>query len=122
MKVLLVPWVKSSSIVALRIYLDGDKIFPDSYAAEIPTVRGQRIALALVQKHAESLRLSIPSFLKSSRMTAEVELPEDVGERLLFALKHLGHIVCSRKIPEKLAENPTLESLERFLFVGKLLE
>lgn len=123
MKILLVPWVKSSSLITLRIYKhDGNKLYLDDYAAEIGTVRGQRIALTLIQRNAESLSLSVSEFLRSFRMIAEAEIPDPVGERLLFALKHLGHVVESRLIPEKLVENPSLEDLERFLFLKKLLE
>lgn len=121
MKILLVPWLKSW-VFTLRIYkYDGNKLYLNDYAAEIATVRGQRIALTLIQRNAKSLSLSVSEFLKGFRMIAEVEIPDPVGERLLFALKHLGHVVESRLIPKELAENPSLEDLERFLSLKKLL-
>ncbi|MEM1798659.1 MAG: hypothetical protein QXX87_05500 [Candidatus Jordarchaeales archaeon] len=122
MKILLVPWLKSYPI-ALRIYRGGEgRIHFSDYIAQIATARGQRIALALIQRHAESIRLSASDFLSDARMVVEAEIPDPVGGRLLLALKLLGHIAASRLIPKELAENPSLEDLERFLSIRKLLE
>lgn len=121
MKILLVPWIKSW-VFALRIYkYDDRELYSNDHVAQITTARGQRIALVLIQRYAESLKLSIPEFLKNSRMIVEAEIPDPVGERLLFTFKHLGRITESRLIPEELAENPSLEDLERFLSIKKLL-
>jgi hypothetical protein len=57
LKVFLVPWFKTYSGVALRVYVQGYQCSND-YEAEISTVKGQKIALSLVQAHASSLRLT----------------------------------------------------------------
>lgn len=122
-KVLLAPWFKSATGFTLRIY-DGEKcqLAGDyNYLAEISSFKGQRIALALLQEYAESLRLSTFNVERSLRMAVEATLPDDVAERLIFALKKLGEIHASRIIPNDLAESPSLTSLERFLSVRKVL-
>jgi len=120
LRIILVPWLKSW-VFALRIYVDdGGIIWPDDYRAEISTLKGQMLALSLIQKHAESVRLTVPDFI-SCRLAVEAKIQEEVAERLLFALKRLGDISSSRKIPESLIENPTLEGLESFLSINRLI-
>ena len=118
MKVFLVPWFKTYSGVALRIYVQGYRYLNDC-KAEISTVKGQKIALSLVQTYASSLRLTTFELMRF-RMAVEADVPDGVADRLLFALSKLGNIHLSKHIPDALVEHPTLENVERFLAIRAL--
>ena len=117
MKVLLAPWFKSGTGFVLRVY-----DLENCCKAEISTFRGQEVALAVIQGCSESLSLSTFNVKRSLRMAVLAEMPDAVAERLLFALSKLGEFKYSRQIPDELVETPTLESLERFLAIRKLVQ
>jgi hypothetical protein len=118
LKVFLVPWFKTYSGVALRVYVQGYRCLNDC-KAEISTVKGQKVALSLVQAYASSLRLATFELMRF-RMAVEADVPDGVADRLLFALSKLGKIPLSRQIPDALVEHPTLENVERFLSIRAL--
>jgi hypothetical protein len=118
LKVFLVPWLKAWSIVTLRVYVQGCQ-YPNDCKAEIPTLKGQKVALSLVQAYASSLRLTIFELMRF-RMAVEADVPDGVAGRLLFALSKLGNIPRSRQVPDALVEHPTLENVERFLSIRAL--
>jgi hypothetical protein len=119
LKVFLVPWFKTYSGVALRVYVQGYRCLNDC-KAEISTVKGQKVALSLVQAYAFSLRLATFELMRF-RVAVEADVPDRVAGRLLFALSKLGKIPLSRQIPDALVEHPTLENVERFLSIRALI-
>ncbi len=120
MEFMLIPWCRSWSI-CLRIYSRPVERAGEGCDAEISTWKGQKIALELLQKYATSLKLTVPRFIRT-RMMVVVEVPDELGEGLLSALKRLDDVRDSREIPDSLVENPTLEGLESFLSLRKLLK
>jgi len=119
LKIFLVPWFKSYSGIALRVYTQGYQCLNDR-KAEISTVKGQKVALSLVQRYSSSLRLSTFEVMRF-RMAVEADVPDAVADRLLFVLAKLGKIRFSKQIPDALVERPTLESVEHFLSIRALM-
>lgn len=122
MRLLLVPWSLFSG-PRLRIYRlpIRDHAHPD---IEISTFKGQRIALKLLDEHAVEMRLSTFNPERSLRMAVEVQLSEDDGDRILRSLSALSRIkpsVLRKKVFDELAEDPSLEKLERILALSKLI-
>ena len=121
MRLLLVPW-SSFSGSRLRIYRL--PLTSDRPEVEISTFKGQRIALKLLDKHAAEKKLTTYNPYRSLRMAVEVQLPEDDGGRILKALSALSRVkpsILRKKIFDELAEDPSLEKLERVLALSKLI-
>ena len=122
MRLLLVPW-SSFSGPRLRIYRlpIRDHAHPD---IEISTFKGQRIALKLLDEHAVKKKLTTYNPYRSLRMAVEVQLSEDDGGRILKTLSALSRVkpsVLRKKTFDELAEDPSLEKLERILALSKLI-
>jgi len=122
MRLLLVPW-SSLSGPRLRIYRlpINDHAHPD---AELSTHKGQTIALKLLDKHAVEKRLTTYNPGRSLRMAVNVEIPNEVAERLLRTLSALGSLdpkILRRKIFDELTEEVTFEKLEQALSIQKLI-
>jgi len=122
MRLLLVPWSGMPGFM-LRVYKTS-RILPYHDCLEISTFTGQTIALKLFDMYAEEKRLTTFNPNHSLRMAVEIKLPDDVGERLLRLLSALSRVkpsILRRKTFRMLAENPSLEELERVLAVTKLV-
>jgi len=111
MKLLLVPWATSWN-VALRVYARVPERVSD-YEAEVSTKNGQKVMAELLRKEACSVKPIFLDFFR--RVVFEAGVPDAVAGRLLKAFKAVGRFRNSRQIPERLAENPSLEELEKFL-------
>jgi len=111
MKVLLVPWSNGLNVV-LRIYSLTPTHIND-YEAEVSTKNGQKIVVGLLKKEGCDIRPCFKDFFR--RVVLEADIPDAVAGRLLKAFKALGSFRDSGQIPESLAENPSLEELEKFL-------
>lgn len=129
MQILLAPWNRPFTGFTLRIYrLNGKpsnglfKPYANSYEAEISTFKCQEIAIALIQRHASTLVLTTFNVERSLRMAAVAEVPDEDAEKLLNTLSKLSKLPNSRLIPDELVENPTIEGVERFLSIRKLLD
>jgi hypothetical protein len=119
MKVLLAPWSMARGF-SLRIFKDDGPCWKPE--AAIATFRGQTIALKLLEKYAEEKTLTTFNPESSLRMAVLVEIPDDTANRLLESLERLSQVPRSWEIPAELAKNPTLETVERFLAVRKLID
>jgi len=108
---LLVPWSDTWNII-LRVYA-GTPIHADDCEAEVSTKNGQKIVAGLIRQYACGASLAFQDFFR--RVVFEAEVPDAVAGRLLKAFKALGRFRDSGQIPESLAENPSLEELEKFL-------
>ncbi|OYT46578.1 hypothetical protein B6U84_00055 [Candidatus Bathyarchaeota archaeon ex4484_40] len=121
MRLLLVPWSGMPGFM-LRIYrLPLRSGHPE---VEISTFKGQTIALRLLEKYAAEKKLATFNPEHSLRIAVEVTLPEDVANRILKAISALSEVkpsILRRKVFDELAENPSLEELERVLAIIKLV-
>jgi len=122
MRLLLVPW-SSFSGPRLRIYRlpIRDYAHPD---IEISTFKGQRIALKLLDEHAVEKKLTTYNPYRSLRIAVEVQLSEDDADRILRSLSALSRAkpsILRKKVFDELAEDPSLEKLERVLALSKLI-
>ena len=119
-KLLLVPWVKGWSIIT-RIYKSpAESIY--EVAAEIRGGARKNIAVALLNKYPKKLCLF--TAVRSPRVAVEVAVPKKEVERLLRALNILSTFksgALKRKRAKELLDCPTLDELESFLAIEKVL-
>jgi len=120
-KVLLVPWSKTYGF-NLRIYKlpVKDHVHPE---VDLRTFNGQKIMLELIDRYALKKKLTTYNPDRSVRMAVQVELPNDLAERILTILSSLSHTKASveKKVFTRLAESPSLKNLEKALAVEKLV-
>jgi hypothetical protein len=124
-RLLLVPWSKLFSF-GLRIYRLPLPEYINEHKVDIGPVVAQRIALSLLDRYAKEKKLTASFPLARERMGVEIEISDDIIDKLLRILSALSRLEAKtlrKGVFRELLEKQLLglEEVERALALQELI-